>query len=132
MEIAYQKAPLQGNYCLLTGGRCAHSPVNLIPNSFFLAEPYDEERSKREDAIKKVLAGCELQIADEDAMNIALTCKICKQIQSCQFGIVDITGFNRNVLIELGMLYGFNKPVILLIKNSVDVKIDIPTNINWA
>ena len=62
-------------------------------------------------------------------MNISLTCKICQQIQSSMFGIVDITGFNENVLIELGMLYGFNKPVVILVKQFQKTKINIPTNI---
>jgi hypothetical protein len=121
--------PLYGEYCLLTGGRCSHYPLNIVPNSFFLAEPYDAERTSREDAIKKVLLGYPLTIADQNVMNIAVTCKICNEIQSCQFGIVDITGLNKNALIELGMLYGFNKPVVILVKESQNLNITIPSNI---
>jgi len=113
----YLKNPFFSNFCLLTGGECPHYPISVIPNSFFLAEPYDSERIEREDAIKKALKGFELQIADEHAMNIAITCKICQQIQKSQYGIVDITNLNENVLIELGMLYGFKKPVLILVKS---------------
>jgi len=121
--------PLYGEYCLLTGRRCSHYPVNIVPNSFFIAEPYDAERSNREDAIKKALLGYPVTIADQNAMNIAITCKICYEIQSTQYGIVDITGLNENVLIELGMLYGFNKPVVILMKEDQRPHIRIPSNI---
>jgi hypothetical protein len=129
MSIEYLTEPLYGEYCLVTGGRCAHFPVNLIPNSFFVAEPYDSDQKDREKAIRKSLSGFKVIIAEEDVMNIALTCKICHEIQSAQFGIVDITGFNENVLIELGMLYGFNKPVVILVKDTEKIKIEIPSNI---
>lgn len=129
MAVEYCIEPLYGEYCLLTGRRCAYFPVNIIPNSFFVAEPYDSEQKNREDAIKKALAGYQVTIAEENAMNIALTCKICQEIQSTQFGIVDITGFNKNVLIELGMLYGFNKPVVILVKETENLRVDIPSNI---
>ena len=114
---------------MLTGARCAHLPVKVILNSFFIAEPFDSDRLNREAAIKAALQGFEVQIADQDAMNIALTCKICKQIKSSQFGVVDLTGLNRNVLIELGVLFGLSKPVVLLVKKTDGITIDIPTDI---
>ncbi len=117
------------NYCLLTGGSCPHYPINIEPSSFFISEPYDKERKRRERAIKKSIKGYPHIIADHKAMNIALTCKICQQIQSAQFGIVDVTGFNEDVLIELGMLYGFNKPVVILVKHSEKTEVKIPSNI---
>jgi hypothetical protein len=120
---------LTENYCLLTGGRCSHYPINVEMNTFFISEPYDKKRQEREASILEAIKGYKHVIADHKAMNIALTCKICQQIQSAQFGIVDITSGNRNVLIELGMLYGFNKPVVILIKRSEKTKIEIPSNI---
>ena len=117
------------NYCLLTGGRCSHYPINIEPNLFFISEPYDKERKAREKAMKEAIKGYPHIIADHKAMNIALTCKICQQIQSAQFGIVDVTSLNENVLIELGMLYGFFKPVVILVKHSEGTKINIPSNI---
>jgi hypothetical protein len=117
------------NYCLLTGGRCSHYPITVRLNQFFISEPYDEERVEREKAIKKAIEGFPYIIADNKVMNIALTCKICQQIQSSQFGIADITGCNKNVLIELGMLYGFKKPTIISLKESETTEINIPSNI---
>jgi hypothetical protein len=98
-------------------------------NTFFISEPYDKKRKERETSIVEAIKGYKYIIADHKAMNIALTCKICQQIQLAQFGIADITSGNKNVLIELGMLYGFNKPVVILIKRSAKTKIKIPSNI---
>jgi len=117
------------NYCLLTGGKCSYYPINVEMNTFFISEPYDKKRKERETSIIEAIKGYKYVIADHKTMNIALTCKICQQIQSAQFGIVDITSGNRNVLIELGMLYGFNKPVVILIKRSAKNRIKIPSNI---
>lgn len=116
-------------HCLLTGGRCVHLPISTDLNSFFVSEPYDEKRQQRELAIKKALEGFNYIISDHKIMNIALTCKICRQIQSSEFGIVDISGCNPNVLIELGMLYGFSKPTIILLKKSEHPEFDVPSNI---
>jgi len=118
-----------GAHCMLTGGPCSHDII-VKPNSFFIAEPYDENREPRERAILKAIDGFPYSIADENIMTVALTCKVCQEIQSSQFGIVELTPFNENVLIELGMMYGFGKPVVLLKKedtNQPDIK--IPSNI---
>lgn len=116
-------------YCLLTGGRCSYYPVILELNSFFISEPYDKLRRKRENAILEAIRGHRYEIADHKIRNIAITCKICQQIQSSMFGIVDITGSNENVLIELGMLYGFNRPVVILVEQTEKTKIRVPSNI---
>jgi hypothetical protein len=114
---------------LLTGGECVHFPVDVIHGSFFISEPYDERRMEREDAIVRAIEGYPYIVADHVIRNISLTCKVCQQIQSAQFGIVDVTGLNENVLIELGMLYGFNKPVIILIQKGQGIELEIPSNI---
>jgi predicted nucleotide-binding protein len=43
-------------------------------------------------------------------------CKICKLIQICDFAIVELTGWNANVLMELGLIHGLEKDVIILLK----------------
>jgi len=120
---------LSQSYCQLTGGRCAHLPITVELNSFFVSEPYDEEREQREAVIKEAIEGFPSIISDHKIMNIALTCKVCHQIQSSEFGIVDISGCNPNVLIELGMLYGFSKPTIILLKKGEHPEFDVPSNI---
>lgn len=106
------------SYCLLTGDRCSCSPILTEPYAFFISEPYDEKRSEREKCITEAIKGYNFIISDHNQTNISITCKICGQIQSSYFGIVDITNYNKNVLIELGMLFGFNKPVVILLKRS--------------
>jgi len=113
----------------LTGGRCPHSPISVDINKFFISEPYDENRINRDASIIEALSGFPYDIADHTIMNIALTCKICQQIQSSAFGIVDITGCNPNVLIELGMLYGFGKPTIIILEKDAYPEFDIPSNV---
>lgn len=113
----------------MTGGKCSHYPIATELNTFFISEPFDRRRKQREKSIIDAIKGYRHIIADHKTMNVAITCKICQQIQSSQFGIVDITSGNKNVLIELGMLYGFNKPVVILIKRSAKTKIRIPSNI---
>jgi hypothetical protein len=117
------------NYCLLTGRRCSHFPISVQLNSFFISEPYDDLRADREHAIEKTIEGFPRIIADHTVMNIALTCKICQQIRSSEFGIVDISGSNANVLIELGMLYGLNKPTIILLKKDELPSFKVPSNV---
>ncbi|MFH1328778.1 MAG: hypothetical protein ABIH76_08075, partial [Candidatus Bathyarchaeota archaeon] len=128
VDIWGSETQLFENYCLLTGGNCPFFSVE-IKNDFFISEPYDAERQQRESAIQGALQGFSYIIADKDVMNIALTCKVCQEIQSSQFGIVDITNFNYNVLIELGMLYGYNKPVVIIVKKDFNLQYEIPSNI---
>lgn len=45
-------------------------------------------------------------------------CDICLMIQSSAYGIVDISGLNPNVLLELGMMVSLGKPVFVLVKRS--------------
>lgn len=120
---------MEFRYCLLIGDNCPYFPVKIIPGLVFIAEPYDEKRKERERIIINLIEGYEHCLADHETLNISLTCKICNKIQSSQFGIVDITGLNENVLIELGMLFGFNKPVIILVEKKEDIEFHIPSNI---
>lgn len=126
------------SYCMLTGDKCPHIPkIAIVHYGFFISEPYDNQRSEREKSIKEAIKGYKFVISDHEKSNISITCKICRQIQSAQFGIVDISNYNRNVLIELGMLFGFNKPVLILLKRPKPnvlkrlnkSQIEIPSNI---
>ena len=47
-------------------------------------------------------------------LSIDLMCKICQSIQKASVCIVDITTWNANVMFELGLMYGWGKPVILI------------------
>lgn len=44
----------------------------------------------------------------------ALIQKLCSAIEECRFGFYDITGFNPNVMIELGIAFSARKKVFLI------------------
>ncbi|MDD4781134.1 MAG: hypothetical protein PHT02_11125 [Tissierellia bacterium] len=52
--------------------------------------------------------------ADVIINNKDIMCKICEQIQSCGIIIVNISGLNSNVMLELGLAYGLGKRVIVI------------------
>jgi len=52
--------------------------------------------------------------ADNEISNKDLMCKICKELQSCKMAIINISGLNPNVMLELGLAYGLGKPVIIV------------------
>lgn len=58
-----------------------------------------------------------LKIGDNEPKN-AIFCDICKLIQNSAYGIVDITGLNPNVMLEMGMLIALGKPIYVIVKKS--------------
>jgi GAF domain-containing protein len=64
-------------------------------------------------------------IAFEEKSVIAIMRKVFNGIQQSHIGIVDISEWNPNVLLELGVLYGQNHPVILLKQEDSKVPADL-------
>jgi len=91
--------------CPLIGTPCERQ-ITIDEASFFLAEAEkpDNYRQWRREALTTVLEReykYKVRSAlDESEIN-AFTCKICEMIQTCAYGIADITGNNPNVLLEL-------------------------------
>jgi hypothetical protein len=54
-----------------------------------------------------------------------LMCNICKFIQESIFGIVDITDWNPNVLLELGMMFGWGKTAVIIKHKESKVPADL-------
>lgn len=52
--------------------------------------------------------------ADNDISNKDIMCKICQEIQSSEVVLVNISGLNPNVMLELGLAYGLGKSVIII------------------
>jgi hypothetical protein len=144
------------NFCPLTG-KCSRVPTIIEENSYFLIEPFDEDKEKRENALKDALKRfyepmnspfC-LKVGDSKDLHInSLYCDICSKIKSSQYCIVDLTGedyciktkeseFRRklfirpNILLELGLAYGLNKPTFVL-SRKIDGKRDIPSDIKFV
>lgn len=132
-------------YCPIVGGQCNKSEpeIKVQKNTFFLAEPFqpEKERKRRERAVKNALKETmkekfsekSLRISDKDPKELAIFCDICRLIQSSAYGIVDISGLNPNVVLELGMMFSLGKPVFVLVKEEEkdDLIKKLPSDIVW-
>ncbi|MFC2038526.1 tetratricopeptide repeat protein [Chloroflexota bacterium] len=119
--------------CPLTGLTC-NMPITMEDKSFFLAETLEpeNERKWRWEALATVLErenDFKLKSALEENDINAFTCKICEMIQTCAYGIADITSNNPNVLFELGMMIALGKPTIILVKIGQQKELKLPSDI---
>jgi hypothetical protein len=121
--------------CPLTSDPC-NKNIKLDPKKIFLVEHYgDGKREQREKAINDVCddLDLDLEIADIKIEERSFFCKICEQIQSSFICLVDLTNLRPNVLVELGMAYGFQKPVVIIFeeKDEAAVKKNL-SDLVWA
>jgi len=70
-------------------------------------------------------AGLKAWKADESIKNIDVMCKICEGIQSSRYAIINISGWNPNVLFELGLAYGLGKETVLIKGHEEKVPADL-------
>ncbi|MBT7092062.1 MAG: hypothetical protein HN936_02375 [Bacteroidetes bacterium] len=96
-----------------------HCPVNprLEKNKAFIGMPFkDEYLDSFNYGVKPALEsiGYSFFKADEDISNTDIMCKICRELQACSIALINISGLNPNVMLELGLAYGIGKPVIIL------------------
>jgi hypothetical protein len=110
-------APHQMRKCFKLKVRgCPANPVEK-KNKVFIAMPFsDDYKDSYEYAIKLVLeqSGAEYYKADDEINNKDMMCKVCGELQSCGRIIVNISGHNPNVMLELGLAYGLGKEVIVI------------------
>ncbi|MGD0070897.1 MAG: hypothetical protein ABSB71_04990 [Candidatus Bathyarchaeia archaeon] len=133
-------------YCPLVGsGGCTKRDSEIIfqKNTFFLAEPFkpEKDRERREivigiaikETLKENFSESSLIFADKEPTDLAIFCEICQKIQSCEFGIVELSGMNPNVLLEFGMMIAFGKPIFVIVKKKEEeeIKPKIPSDIIW-
>jgi tetratricopeptide (TPR) repeat protein len=116
--------------CPLTGVPCNKS-IAVEEKALFLAEAEEPEydRQRRKKAIKEAI-GNQYKIRsalDEKGINV-FTCKICEMMQTCAYGIADITQNNANVLLELGMMLALGKPTMLLLKKGHEPQLKLPSD----
>ena len=117
--------------CPLTGESCNKS-IRVSEKTFFLAEPKEPEdaRNRRGQAIRLALEDkYKIRSALEERQPYAFTCKICEMIQSCVYGIADLTGELPNVVLELGMMLALGKPVIILRKKGAKEELELPSDV---
>ena len=53
-------------------------------------------------------------------------CKICQLMWFSDFGVAELGDLNRNVFLEIGMLWGFSKPIIFTINREFTNIKDVP------
>jgi len=141
------------SYCPMSGATCSYDSLEVEPNSFFLIQPFDEEKSKREKAVDKALekfygkGKYKLKKSDSLIHFQGSYCDICKKIRSCQYCIADMTGeifkviteteikdkafWRPNVAFELGLAYGLSKPSLVLFKKLLDDH-KVPSDIDFV
>ena len=118
--------------CPLTGLACG-KPIVVQEKTFFLAEPAkpEKERDRRWKAIEQALGqDYEIRSALSERQQIAFSCKLCEIMQCCAYGMADITGYNPNVLLELGMMLALGKPAIILCKKGEEEQLKLPSDLN--
>lgn len=108
--------------------------VDIKPvKKYFVAHAFTEEKKSEmrrviKNAIEDLRPDLSPQYADELVGSENILCKICRLIQSTEFGIYDMASIskwwwfskepipNPNVTLELGIAYGFGKKAIVLIR----------------
>jgi len=122
-------------YCPVKNAECSFKELTLKQNSAltcFIAVPCREEMKTTLTTIFDVLKKCDIEhymATDEITTGREILCKICQQITTCDFAIVETTYINPNVLFEYGMLLGRRKPVFLLLDNSRTRTRSVPSDI---
>lgn len=117
--------------CFKTGGICTRkNEPELIfkPNQVFIGCPFQQKFFNFVNHVIKPACnelGYDYWFANEQFMNIDIMCKVCGGIQSSGKAIIDLTGWNANVLFELGLLYGLEKSVLLIKHTEEDVPADV-------
>lgn len=102
--------------CLIHHGICPEE-LEFKPKTFFVGFPFKPQYTK--DLKEKINLVAErlnlkpLYPAKTQKKGVIL-CKVCKEIQETDFSIFDITERNPNVMLEVGLAFGFGKEVILL------------------
>lgn len=116
--------PIYMSACPLNGGKCnLRKKIELEYNdiNIFLDIPYQNSYLTYEKQIRATVrkSGLNVVIAKNRQKSDVLLCKVCQLIQTCKYGIADISEESLNIPFELGLMYGLGKPcAILKRKNS--------------
>lgn len=101
----------------------------------FLACPYD---GKMKNLINELnLLPWTIKSANDQIKSDDLLTKIIENIKECDFAIFDITGWNANVCLELGLAKGIGKDYYILNNNAIrkdvpsDIKGSVRIDYNW-
>ena len=118
--------------CPLVGTPCM-KPITVQEKTFFLAEaekPEDDKRRRTKAISEAIVDGYKIRSALEEKGINAFTCKICEMIQTCAYGMADISQNNANVYMELGMMLALGKPTVILAKKGQEKQLNLPSDLN--
>lgn len=119
-------------YCPIKNSQCSIKTSYSPDISCFIAVPYREELLDTRNSLIKILEEYNIRpyFADEDiSAGRDILCKICENIMLADFGVIELTAVNNNVLLEFGMILGKNKPVFVLFDKSRSESSHIPSDI---
>ena len=93
----------------------SETPLNPYRTGF-VARPFDEEFTESAELVKKIFEARKVRVIEYEHpfSGDVVIAEIYRQISAAHFGVVDITGLRPNVLLELGMIMGLNKPFVML------------------
>ena len=111
--------PIYMSVCPLNGGRCnLKSKIELAydDKNIFLDIPYQNAYLTYEKQIRTTVkkSGLNVIIAKNRQKSDVLLCKVCQLIQTCRYGIADISEESLNIPFELGLMYGLGKSCAIL------------------
>ena len=91
----------------------------------FIAIPSSREWIDTRETVKNVLNenGVFPYVAEDDVTaGKDIFCKICEKVISSNFGVVELTEKNANVMLEFGLVLGNQKPVFILYNKAIAKK----------
>lgn len=105
--------------CPLNGGQCNlkdEIKQQYSDKKIFLDIPYERKYKTFENQINATIKNCglEIVIAKQTQKTKMILCKVCSLIQTCKYGVADISYESLNVPFELGLMYGLGKECAIL------------------
>lgn len=122
--------PIYMSVCPLNGGKCnLRDKIELAYNdmNIFLDIPYQNAYLTYEKQIRTTVKknGLNVVIAKNKQKSDVLLCKVCQLIQTCKYGIADISEESLNIPFELGLMYGLGKSCVILKKKNAKQPSDV-------
>jgi hypothetical protein len=115
--------------CFLTGseGCRLRNEIGMQPRQVFVAMPFQEQQDAYKFGIKPAIQslGFIPWRADERIANYQILCKVCRGIQTSRYAIVEVSKWNPNVLLELGIAYGLGRTVLLVKEKKAKIPTDL-------
>lgn len=115
--------------CIVTGAsKCPKNP-QAKANKVFIAMPFRDVYTDLYSVIREVLVslGYEPYRADLDFDNATIACKVCFNVQEAKYILCEISDWNPNVLLELGLALGLNRYALLL--RELESSAPVPTDL---